>query len=279
VAFAPQSRARLDSHGAPSLISDDELFGAEWRAACGAAGVVLSAGRRVVPFRGTCRGDADRILPDEDEETAMTNAIPVRWPRSGLRTIGVLLLALALAIGATPRGADAADDPQAFVQGIGDKVVEILQQNLPREQAEQQLNAVWLGAFDVEGIGKAVLGKNWKKATETQRQDYMQVFPHYVAKLYAIQFSDYSGETFAVNGSKAGTAGDAIVNAQIDRPGEEPVRVDFVLRPGGQGLKIKDVKVEGVSLLVTKRSEFDSVIAQKGIDGLIQAMRDKVGQV
>jgi ABC-type transporter MlaC component len=38
------------------------------------------------------------------------------------------------------------------------------------------------------------------------------------------------------------------------------------------------VKVEGVSLLVTKRSEFDSVVAQKGIDGLLQALRQKVGE-
>jgi phospholipid transport system substrate-binding protein len=190
--------------------------------------------------------------------------------------MGVLLLAL---VWATPRAAGAADDPQAFVQSIGDKVVQILQQELPREQAEQQLNDVWLGAFDVEGIGKAVLGKNWKKATDAQRQEYMDVFPKYVAKLYAIQFSDYSGETFAVSGSKAGGDGESIVNAQINRPNGDPIRVDFVLLQGAQGTKIKDVKVEGVSLLVTKRSEFDSVIAQKGIDGLIQAMRNKVGQV
>ncbi|MGH6930091.1 MAG: MlaC/ttg2D family ABC transporter substrate-binding protein [Dongiaceae bacterium] len=208
----------------------------------------------------------------------MTNLSLVRRPWPGLRAIGVLLLALAWTA-ATPREADAAEDPQAFVQGLGDQVVQILQQNLPRDQAEQQLNQVWLGAFDVEGIGRAILGKNWKKATDAQRQDYMQVFPHYVAKLYAIQFSDYSGETFAVNGSKAGAGGDAIVNAQINRPGDEPIRVDFVLLQGDQGLKIKDVKVEGVSLLVTKRSEFDSVVAQKGIDGLIQALREKVGQV
>jgi phospholipid transport system substrate-binding protein len=209
----------------------------------------------------------------------MTNATVFRRPRWRLRMIGVLLLASALTAGAPARGAGAGDDPQTFVQGIGDQVVQVLQQDLPREQAEQQLNAVWLGAFDVEGIGKAVLGKNWKKATDVQRRDYMEVFPKYVAKLYAIQFSDYSGETFAVNGSKAGSGGDAIVNAQINRPGGDPIKVDFVLKQDGQGLKIKDVKVEGVSLLVTKRSEFDSVIGQKGIDGLIQALRDKVGQV
>ena len=177
-----------------------------------------------------------------------------------------------------PRAADAADDPKAFVQGIGDQVVKVLQQNLPREKIGEQLNAIWLQAFDVDGIGRAVLGKNWKKATDEQRKAYMELFPKYVAKLYAIQFSDYSGETFAVKGSKPTTDGTTIVNAEIDQPNGEPIKLDFIVQSGGQGLKVTDVKVEGVSLLVTKRSEFDSVVAQKGIDGLIQAMRQKVSE-
>jgi phospholipid transport system substrate-binding protein len=207
----------------------------------------------------------------------MTNAARVGpyWPSKALRYLAIGLFAWGVA--ATPRPADAADDPKAFVQGIGDQVVKVLQQNLPREQAGQQLNAIWLEAFDVDGIGRAVLGKNWKKATDEQRKAYMELFPKYVARLYAIQFSDYSGETFAVKGSKPASDG-TIVNAEIDRPNGEPIKLDFIVQGGGQGLKVTDVKVEGVSLLVTKRSEFDSVVAQKGIDGLIQAMRQKVSE-
>jgi len=205
----------------------------------------------------------------------MTNAALV-WPGRAMRYLAIGLLVLAWGA-ATPRTAGAADDPKAFVQGIGDQVVKVLQQNLPREKTGEQLNAIWLQAFDVEGIGRAVLGKNWKKASEEQRKAYMELFPKYVAKLYAIQFSDYSGETFAVKGSKP-TSDGTVVNAEIDQPNGEPIKLDFFVHSGGQGLKVIDVKVEGVSLLVTKRSEFDSVVAQKGIDGLIQAMRQKVGE-
>ena len=106
----------------------------------------------------------------------------------------------------------------------------------------------------------------------------MELFPKYVAKLYAIQFSDYAGQTFAVRGSKPGADGATIVNAEIDQPNGDPIKLDFIVQSGGQGLKVIDVKVEGVSLLVTKRSEFDSVVAQKGIDGLLQALRQKVGE-
>lgn len=211
----------------------------------------------------------------------MTNATLVRrlWPSTVLRHLAVGVLALAWGAAATPRTADAADDPKAFVQGIGDQVVKVLQQNLPREKTGEQLNAIWLQAFDVEGIGRAVLGKNWKKASEEQRKTYMELFPKYVAKLYAIQFSDYSGETFAVKGSRTTSDGSTIVNAEIDQPNSDPIKLDFfVANTTSQGLKVTDVKVEGVSLVVTKRSEFDSVVAQKGIDGLIQAMRQKVGE-
>jgi phospholipid transport system substrate-binding protein len=210
----------------------------------------------------------------------MTNATLVRrsWPSVALRHLAVGALALAWGVAATLHTSAAADDPKAFVQGIGDQVVKVLQQNLPREKSGEQLNAIWLQAFDVEGIARAVLGKNWKKATEEQRKAYMELFPKYVAKLYAIQFSDYSGETFVVKGSKPLSDGSTIVNAEIDRPDGEPIKLDFIVKKGAQDLKVTDVKVEGVSLLVTKRSEFDSVVAQRGIDGLIQAMRQKVGE-
>lgn len=185
---------------------------------------------------------------------------------------GLIVIAL-IAVAGPARAGDA----ESFVRSVGDAVVQVLQQQLPRAETEQQLHAVWLKAFDGEGIGRSVMGKNWKKASDAQREEYLQLFPQYVAGLYADQFSDYSGETFAVNGSKPGAEGRTIVNAQIDRPRGEPIRVDFVVRTDGGPLLITDVKVEGVSLLVTKRSEFDSVVAQRGIDGLIAALRDKTG--
>lgn len=208
----------------------------------------------------------------------MTKAALV-WPSRALRYLAIGLFVLAWSAAATPCSAGATDDPKAFVQGIGDKVVKVLEQNLPREKTGEALNAIWLDAFDVDGIARAVLGKNWKKASDEQRKAYMELFPKYVAKLYAIQFSDYDGQTFAVKGSKTTSDGGTVVNAEIDQPGSDPIKLDFIVANiTGLGPKVTDVKVEGVSLLVTKRSEFDAVVAQKGIDGLIEAMRQKVSQ-
>jgi phospholipid transport system substrate-binding protein len=217
---------------------------------------------------------APATLSKEESMHSLSGVQAIGRRRAVIIAAAAIVMTTALPLGG--RTAAAADDAAAFVQTLGDRVVKVLQQKLPRDQTEQQLNDVWLSAFDVAAIGRTVLGTHWKAATDEQRKAYMEVFPKYVAKLYAIQFSDYSGETFAVSGSAPLAAGQTLVHSQIVRPGKDPIRCDFVISTAGQVMKIMDVKVEGVSLLITKRTEFDSVVAQKGIDGLIAAMRQKV---
>jgi ABC-type transporter MlaC component len=118
----------------------------------------------------------------------MRNATPAgrAWSIMMLRYLAIGALVLAWGVSVSPLNANAAYDPKSFIQGIG-----VLRQNLPRKKVDAQLNAIWLQAFDVEGIGRAVLGKHWG-ASEEQREAYIELFPKYIAKLYAIQFSDYS---------------------------------------------------------------------------------------
>ena len=66
-----------------------------------------------------------------------------------------------------------------------------------------------------------------------------------------------------------------------DENGSEPVDVNYRVRKQGDTYKIFDVIVEGVGLLTTQRSEFSSVIADKGIDYLIDqlATKSKTGAI
>ena len=47
------------------------------------------------------------------------------------------------------------------------------------------------------------------------------------------------------------------------------------MRKTEQGWKIYDIVVEGVSLVLTYRSEFDSLVKQEGVDGLIKRLAQK----
>ena len=91
--------------------------------------------------------------------------------------------------------------------------------------------------------------------------------------------AEYTGETLKVTGSRPEADG-AIVSSQILRPaGAAPVKVDWRLTGRDGNYKISDVSVDGISMAVTQRSEFASVIQHNGgqVQGLITMLRQKTG--
>ena len=89
-----------------------------------------------------------------------------------------------------------------------------------------------------------------------------------------------SADIDAVIGVAPAGESDSMVTTQIVRPNGPPVNVSWRVRKSGSDYKIIDVVVENVSMGVTQRQEFASVIEQNGgrVDGLIQALRQKVGR-
>src|SRR5438552_12855593 len=103
------------------------------------------------------------------------------------------------------------------------------------------------------------------------------MFEDYIAMGYATRLAEYDGEQFKVTGSRPDADG-AIVSSQIVRPGgAAPVKVDWRLTGRNGVYKISDVSVDGVSMAVTQRSEFASVIQHNGgqVQSLITTLRQK----
>jgi phospholipid transport system substrate-binding protein len=70
-----------------------------------------------------------------------------------------------------------------------------------------------------------------------------------------------------------------LVESRIIRlSGAAPIRVEWRLSREAGGWRITDVIVDDVSLAVTQRDEFASVIARSGgqVAGLMRAMREKL---
>lgn len=181
-----------------------------------------------------------------------------------------------------PAAAQPADPgASAFIQKLGDETVATFSnKSLSRDQAVQRFRTLLYQGFDVPYIGRWVLGRYWNSATPQQQAEYQKLFEQLIVKTYADRFVEYSGETFRIAGTKPAGESDALVTTQILRPSAPPVNVEWRVRQRDGTYKIIDVMVEGVSMGITQRQEFASVIAQNGgqIQGLIQALRQKVGQ-
>jgi phospholipid transport system substrate-binding protein len=191
------------------------------------------------------------------------------------KLIGTLALSLALASSA----AMAQGDPAGFITGLGNQAIKIIRNPESQPQRKAEFNKLFAQGFDVPAIGKFVLGHYWREATPEQQQEYIKLFGQYVVAIYAERFSNYQGEEFKVLGSHPEDGGTATVASEIDRPnGGAPIHIDWRVANEGGSYKIIDVKAENLSMSVTQREEFASVISQHGgnVQGLIDVLRQKV---
>ena len=181
-----------------------------------------------------------------------------------------------------PAFAQSADPgASAFIQKLGTEAINsFANKGQPKPQAMAKFKELLNNGFDVPYIGRWVLGRHWNQASPQQQQEYQALFEQLIVKTYAERFVEYSGETFKITGSRPEGDTDTMVTTQVIRPNGPPVAVDWRVRKRDGGHKIIDVVVEGVSMGVTQRQEFSSVIQSNGgrIEGLIQALRQKTGQ-
>ena len=185
---------------------------------------------------------------------------------------------LFLAAGMGVARADA-NGARGFVQDVGDRTVATLRRAGSTDaQRLNELVNLLNTATDLDLVGRLVLGQYWRSATEAQRAEYTKLFKELVVKTMADRLNTYGGETFEITTAKPVDQRDTVVATRIFRPGSggQPIAVDWRVRSADGRYSIIDIVAEGVSMVVTQRSEVGSVVSQKGMDGLIETMRERL---
>ena len=200
-----------------------------------------------------------------------------RCGRRGLLVALGLLLAVVV-----PHPAIAKPDAGAaseLVEKVGLQVLEILKDPAASDQDKlERLVAVLEGPIDLDLVAKLILGRHWRTASADQQAEYLELFRAYALSFLASKLHVYSGQEFEIKGAAAVSDRDVVVTTQILSNGGPPLKVDRRLRERDDGdLVAIDVVVEGVSLVVSQRSEFASVIERQGFDGLLAELRQRAG--
>ena len=104
----------------------------------------------------------------------------------------------------------------------------------------------------------------------------MSLFEDMIVQTYTTRFEDYSGQKLKVTGSEPSGSTDYIVTSQVVQQDGPPVNLQWRVRKK-DSLRVVDVIVEGVSMSVTQRSDFSSVIQNGGgkLDALLSHLRDR----
>ena len=132
-------------------------------------------------------------------------------------------------------------------------------------------------------IGRFVLGRNWNAATPQQREDYLNLFQEIIAITYSKRFVDYSGHKIEVTGHRFSKRKYIFVKSKIYNPKNKTANINVTWRllPKNLSFKIVDVVIEGVSMGVTQRNEYSTVIQRNNgnVSALIQAMRQTLNRL
>lgn len=195
--------------------------------------------------------------------------------RHGLTVAVIAFFALVPQLAA----AEKTDPAQAakFIETLSGETLTVLQAgDSTLEQREAHVREILARSFDLQTIGRFVLGKAWNRASPEQRQEYQAVFAEFILRTYSRRLGGYAGEEFKIVEAKPLGKRDAVVITEISRPSGPPLEAGWRIRSGNNGLRILDLIVEGVSLAVTQRSEFQTVVNSQGVDGLIESLRLKL---
>jgi phospholipid transport system substrate-binding protein len=193
--------------------------------------------------------------------------------RSLLTSLFVLFATAAVAAPPSVNPADAV----AFMNKLWDRAVEVLNNKADPAVREARFRELFRTDFDSAGIARFVLGRYWRTASPEEQQEFVKLFEDYVVFVYTARLANFGGEALKVRGSRSDGDG-VIVSTDVISPGAaSPMRIDWRLVSENGAYKINDVIVEGISMAVTQRSEFASVVQRNGgqVRGLIAMMREK----
>ena len=177
----------------------------------------------------------------------------------------------------------AAVDPSAFVSDLANSAFETLRDPSSSEPERfSKFRALLTKGVDLPRVGRFVLGAHWKRADAAQQAEYQSLFGNYVIAAYAGRLKDYTEAKITVKETLTTDKGEYIVSTLVVHPkNPEPVHVDWRLREAEGKLRILDMTIEGVSMALTQRSEFSSIIQQNGgdINVLLARLRDTADAV
>ena len=173
------------------------------------------------------------------------------------------------------------DDPVAFVQSLGQRAIALLSdESLSAAERKRVFRELLIDRFDMPRIGRLVMARYWRQMTAAQKGVFGPLFEDFVVTTYSRRLDAYSGEQLTLGQARKAGKKVMAVGSQVTRGRGQPVDVDWMLRRNDGRWYVIDVLIEGVSMVISQRSEFATVISQQGgIDGLIENLRTRIDVV
>jgi len=190
--------------------------------------------------------------------------------------LGLCLLAPSLVL------ASKVVEPDQLVRDTMQTVLDSIKTDKAAFQQDQEklfafVDQTVLPHFDFSTMSRWVMGKHWRKFSDTQKQQFEAEFRRLLVKTYGLALLEYNDQTINVFPPEVSSSGKTtVVKTEIIQAGATPVKIDYRLhRHDDAGWKVFDISIEGISLVANYRTSFSNQVRQSGVDGLLEFLVQK----
>jgi phospholipid transport system substrate-binding protein len=193
-----------------------------------------------------------------------------------LLTIAVCVLLLLVASASVT----VAGEPTEQVRKTTDRIIAIVTDPGLKEadkapEKSRQIRKVVDERFDWEEMSKRTLARYWKDRTQTEKEEFIDLFGRLLERTYLDKVEGYSGEKVLYVDEKV-EGKYAIVSVRIVTRQETEIQVDYRLQNKENEWRVYDISIEGVSLVNNYRKQFSSIMTRSSYKDLVEKLRSKV---
>ncbi|WP_306477010.1 phospholipid-binding protein MlaC [Methyloversatilis sp.] len=194
------------------------------------------------------------------------------------RIFQLFLLSFALSAGAQ---ANVAKTPDTLVKEVTEEVLNTLRTDAAikagdKKRAAELVETQVIPHFNFSRMTQLAMGREWANASDEQKGQLITEFRTLLVRTYSNALTSYKNETVEFDPFRmTPEQTDVTVKTKVVRAGGRPIPIDYALEKKGEGWKVYDVSVAGVSLVTNYRETFASEIRAGGVDGLVKSLRSK----
>lgn len=199
------------------------------------------------------------------------------------KIINVLMVS-ALLISALATAAEI-EPPVDLLKRVSDDVIKVLKDR--REEIDADPNIVYqivddyiLPHLDDVTLAKLALGKNWNKASNEQKIEFVDQFRTLLIRTYSKSLQEFRDQTINFSPLNVAVGEDKVtVKSEVLQSGAPSIPVDYRLRIVADAWKVYDITIDGVSLVTNYRGTFTQEMRKGGMEAILKMLHEKNAKV
>lgn len=175
-----------------------------------------------------------------------------------------------------------AKEASLYINGLNTSIVDLLgNKKKSIKEKDSELAELFNNNIDINWISKFVLGKYARNLNESELNEYNKFYHKYLVKLYVPYLREYANYSLVIKKVTQSSSDKYYVETEMEnrQKGNKLVVNYHLIKNSNKFLdfKVRDITGEGVSLVISQRSEIGAIIANSNIHNLISILKDKVG--